>query len=180
MRLLDHLRTGRDVAPLEQDAWQRGFTDLPGWTRRKPVVVQIATTVAGCGFGLALGSTWWERVLFAILLSVGAFLLGLVGLWLWRCAAAVRVQRNEARDYARSLEAYAREYAEWQARRASDDLLPAIARPLEDLQTRSDGYGDRHLDRVRNSMNVISHNLRAVSRPEPPPEKPARPELPGN
>src|SRR5437763_11047011 len=25
MRLLDHLRTGRDVAPLEQDAWQRGF-----------------------------------------------------------------------------------------------------------------------------------------------------------
>ena len=158
MRLLDHLRTGRDVAPLEQDAWQRGFTDLPGWTRRKPVVVQIATTVAGCGFGLALGSTWWERVLFAILLSVGAFLLGLVGLWLWRCAAAVRVQRNEARDYARSLEAY----------------------PLEDLQTRSDGYGDRHLDRVRNSMNVISHNLRAVSRPEPPPEKPARPELPGN
>ena len=89
-------------------------------------------------------------------------------------------ESNEPTEVALTLEAYAREYAEWQARRASDDLLPAIARPLEDLQTRSDGYGDRHLDRVRNSMNVISHNLRAVSRPEPPPEKPARPELPGN
>ena len=73
---------------MEQNAWQRGYTDVPGWTKRKPVVVEALLVVAGCGFGVALGSTWWERTLFAVLLALAAFLLGLLGLWLWLSAAA--------------------------------------------------------------------------------------------
>jgi hypothetical protein len=117
VRILDHLRAGRGLAPLDQDVSQRGFTDVPGWTRRKPVVVPLLTTVAGCGFGATIGSTWWERVLFAVLIAGGAFLLGLVALWLWQVAAAPTRQRDEARAYARALEDHARDYVEWQARR---------------------------------------------------------------
>jgi hypothetical protein len=38
-------------------------------------------------------------------------------LWLWRSATAPIQQRNEARDYARALEAHARDYAQWARRR---------------------------------------------------------------
>jgi hypothetical protein len=55
---------------------------------------------------------------------------------------------------------------------ASDELITTTSRPLEDLDRRDDGYGDRHFDRVRNNMSVISQNLRAANRQEPPPERP--------
>jgi hypothetical protein len=106
---------------MEQSAWQRGYTDVAGWTKRKPVVVEALLVVAGCGFGLTLGSTWWGRGLFAVLVALGAFLLGLIGLWLWHSAAAPVRQRDEARTYARALEAHVHEYAEWARRREIAD-----------------------------------------------------------
>lgn len=123
-RPLGHLKAAPYLAPMEQNAWQRGYTDVPGWTRRKPVLFQIATTVAGCGFGLTLGSTWWERALLAAALAVVAFLGGLVALWLWHSLTAPVRQRNEARDYALALEAHMREYAKWARRREiAEDFL---------------------------------------------------------
>src|SRR2546423_915931 len=65
-----HLKASHFLPPLDQSAWQRGFTDVPGWAKRKPVLVQAATTIAGCGFGLTLGSTWYERGLFGALVAL--------------------------------------------------------------------------------------------------------------
>lgn len=120
-RPLDHLKAAPHLAAIEQNAWQRGYTDVAGWTKRKRVVVEALLVVAGCGFGLALGSTWWERTLFAVLLAVAAFFLGLIGLWLWFSAAAPVRQRDETREYAHALEAHAHEYAEWAKRREIAD-----------------------------------------------------------
>lgn len=93
------------------------YTGVGGWTKRKPVVVEALLVVAGCGFGLTLGSTWWERGLFAVFLALVAFLLGLIGLWLWLSATAPVRQRDEARTYVRALDAHLHEYAEWARRR---------------------------------------------------------------
>jgi hypothetical protein len=116
-QLVYHLKAAPFLSPLEQSAWQRGYTDVPGWAKRKPVVVQIATTVAGCGFGLTLGSTWWQRALFGALVAAGVFLLGLVVIWLWHSATAPVRQREEAREYAQALETYAHDYVQWARRR---------------------------------------------------------------
>jgi hypothetical protein len=112
-----HLKAAPFLSPLEQNAWQRGYTDVPGWANRKPVLVQIATTIAGCGFGLTLGSTWWERGLLGAGVATAVFLAGLAALWLWHSATAPVRQRNEARAYACALEAHARDYAQWARRR---------------------------------------------------------------
>src|SRR6266571_138797 len=116
-QLVYQLKAAPFLSPLEQSAWQRGYSDVPGWTRRRPVLVQAGATIAGCGFGLTLGSTWWERGLFGALVALGAFLSGLVVLWLWHSLTAPVKQRNEAREYAQALEAYVRAYAEWVRRR---------------------------------------------------------------
>jgi hypothetical protein len=116
-RPLDHLKAEPHLAAIEQNAWQRGYTDVAGWTRRKPVLVQGLLVVAGCGFGFSLGSTWWERGLFAVSLALAAFLVGLLALWLWHSATAPVRQRDEARAYASALEAHVLEYAEWTRRR---------------------------------------------------------------
>jgi len=116
-RPLDYLKAAPLLSPMEQNAWQRGYTDVPGWLRRKPVLVEIASTVAGGGFGLTLGSTWWERGLFGALLAVAAFFLGLAAIWLWYSATAPSRQRDEARKYARVLETYAQDYVQWARRR---------------------------------------------------------------
>jgi hypothetical protein len=116
-QLVCHLKAAPFLSPLEQSAWQRGYTDVPGWTRRRPVLVQAGATVAGCGFGLTLGSTWWERGLFGALVALGAFLAGLVVLWLWHSLTAPVKQREEARKYAQALKEYAHDYAQWARRR---------------------------------------------------------------
>jgi hypothetical protein len=120
-RPLGHLKAAPHLAAIEQNAWQRGYTDVAGWTKRKRLLFELGTTVAGCGFGFALGSTWLEKGLFAVLLAVVAFLLGLFGLWLWLSATAPVWQRDEARKYANALEAHAHEYAEWARRREIAD-----------------------------------------------------------
>ena len=116
-RPLAHLKAASNLTPIEQDAWQRGYADVAGWPKRKPVVAQALLVVAGCGFGVTLSSTWWVRGRFAVLLALAAFLLGLLGLWLWLSATAPVRQRDEARRYAHALEAHAHEYAEWARRR---------------------------------------------------------------
>jgi hypothetical protein len=116
-RPLDHLKAAKYLTTLEQNAWQRGLTDIPGWTRRKPVLAQIGATVAGCGFGLTLGSTWWQRGLFGALVAAAVFLMGLGVLWLWHSTTAPVRQRNEARVYARALEAHVHAYTQWVQRR---------------------------------------------------------------
>jgi hypothetical protein len=116
-QLVYHFKAAPFLSPLEQSAWQRGYTDVPGWTRRRPVLVQAATTIAGCGFGLTLGSTWWERGLFGALVALGVFLAGLVSIWLWHSLTAPVKQRTEAREYAQALKEYADDYAQWARRR---------------------------------------------------------------
>jgi hypothetical protein len=111
-----HFKASGFLPALDQSAWQRGHTDVPGWLRRKPVLVEIGSAVAGGGFGLTLGSTWWERGLFGSLFAVAALVLGLFGLWLYYSLTAPVRQREEAREYARALEARHREFENWSAR----------------------------------------------------------------
>jgi hypothetical protein len=153
-RPFDHLKAAPSLSPLEQNAWQRGYTDVSGWAKRKPVLVQIATTIAGCGFGLTLGSTWWERGLFGALVAAGVFLAGLVVLWLWHSVTAPVRQRDEARRYASALEAQVTAYKQWVRRRqiAEDfkdealGLVHALPYQLEhiyDIATATDDWRTR-------------------------------------
>jgi hypothetical protein len=153
---------------MDQNAWQRGYTDVAGWTKRKPVFVEAVLIVAGCGFGLTLGSTWWERSLFAVLLAVVAFLLGLIGLWLWLSATAPLRKRDEARAYVRALDAHAREYADWASvcqitedfRRETLELVNVIGGG-RDLEARTGWRSAAELEaHWRTLVDVFSAQLR--------------------
>jgi hypothetical protein len=108
-----HLKASPFVSLLEQDAWQRAYIDVPAWTKRKWFVVELFLLVIGGGFGLTLGTAWWERALLGAVLAAAFFGAGLVGLWLWRVAVAPRTQRDEAQRYARALEQQVADFREW-------------------------------------------------------------------
>lgn len=116
-RIAYELKAGPFLSPLDQDAWQRGYADVPKWTRSKPFLFEALVTAAAGGFGISLGSAWWERGLFGALFAVAGFGLALIAIWLWHCLVAPTRQRNEARSYARSLEKYTEEYRRWARRR---------------------------------------------------------------
>jgi hypothetical protein len=107
-----------EIERLDQSAWQRACLDGSAWINRRNNASAFLSFVIGgaVGASLLLSSSVWVRIVEGGLAGIGAWLVSNVVIYGSQTALAVKRQRDEARKYARALEAHARDYAHWARR----------------------------------------------------------------
>jgi hypothetical protein len=99
---------------LSQSAWERACIDAAAWiNRRSNAYAFVGLVVAGILGGIVLTSS----PLVGASVGVAAWVATNVLIYGAHIALAVKRQRDEARDYARTLGRHAHDYAEWARRR---------------------------------------------------------------
>jgi hypothetical protein len=114
-------------APLDQSAWERGLATMARQYESPRTLVWPIQTVLAAAVGVPVGNavavnSWIVQALVGGATALLVFwLFPVVGAAILAARPAPIRQRNEARNYARDLEAHAREYAEWATRREMAD-----------------------------------------------------------
>jgi hypothetical protein len=110
----------KGLSPLEESAWQRGKRQADELAQGRAILFMIVSApfFAVGGLFFVLGDVWWPlRVVLAALIGLGVALGVTLAISGFYAVRAPSKQRDEAREYARDLEAHAHAYAQWARRR---------------------------------------------------------------